>query len=410
MILISSLAACTQSANSVHGCGSEDAKKLTKEIVLENIELQLSNIVDKEFKDIKQHISISDMQANIKQIQLAVEDIRTTEKSNNTSKRECAATLHFTIPNNILNEANETIKILEQDTDVSKLLAVGYKKEGDNYTTEIKYNVQLTDDKKKIFVKLENGNQVTTPISQVITLGMLKNPIQQFKNILNHFNKQGSVISNMEKLANQIEMQDTNTNNEEVIGDEAIEEDNDITHEIEALTEQQKLSLKEINQYWEGLPKSLQDKWLNEQTAWNKKMKQECEAVGRSNEQVKFMLNCKIEKMEARLNELSSRKQAWEIEQKTQAEKVKQSEENQPNVTKPAEQEQPQDNEIKRQHLKVVSDINQTLRKIPADISEPIHADYQKWLNELETRCQNDIACEVHELENKLNELKGYVI
>lgn len=407
MICVVSLAACNQSDNAVNSCSSEDAKQLTQKIVSDNIELQLSNIIDKEFNEIKQHISIGDMQANVKQIQLSIEDVRTTEQSKNTSKRECAATLHFTIPNNILNDANETIKILEIDSDVDKLLATGYKKERDNYTVEIKYDVQLTDDKKKIFVKLDNANQATTPISQVITLGMLKNPLQKFKTILNNLNNQDSVISNMEKLANQIEAQENGAENETVeIENNATEDGNDtINHEIEVLTQQHKTSLKAINQYWEKLPKSLQDKWLKEQMAWNKNMKQECEVAGRSNEQVKSMLNCKIEKIESRLNELSSRQENQEVEQQEQAAPAEQDEKNTPKSV-----EQPQDDKVKQQYLEVISDIDHTLNKIPTDIAEPILTDYQKWLNELDTKCQNDMACKTPELKNKLNELKGYVI
>lgn len=356
-------------------CGSADANSLIDELIHEQVEREIG----KEFKDFdfnlleNNSLDISATQATnlLKRIKISLSDVRTTEKTEKSSKLQCEATLRLEIPNDIIQDATDAYKSINNKNTID-FFEDGYRLEGQFYTHNLSYSVQPTDDKTKVFATLNQPYPVIRPISELMLYASFKAPIDKF---------------NQAKAERQAA---------------AEAEQNMLDQEkIEALlkewTERYKVASNDINTYWENLPKLMQDKLLPTQKAWNESFQKFCTALAKEEnvdnakkEQLDLLI-CKTNHIEERLDELEE-----------QREKML------PDLI----------NDAKKQSEAAKVRLEKALQNVPQDIMSQIQEDYNHWAEDLESKCQKEndeyklaqSACVVKAMNKKAKELEDYAI
>ena len=285
---------------------------------------------------------------------ICLNDVRTTEKTEKSSKLQCEATLRLEIPNDIIQDATDAYKSINNKNTID-FFEDGYRLEGQFYTHNLSYSVQPTDDKTKVFATLNQPYPVIRPISELILYASFKAPIDKF---------------NRAKAERQ----------------------------AAAEAEQRyKVASNDINTYWENLPKLMQDKLLPTQKAWNESFQKFCTALAKEEnadnakkEQLDLLI-CKTNHIEERLDELEE-----------QREKML------PDLI----------NDAKKQSEAAKVRLERALQNVPQDIMSQIQEDYNHWAEDLESKCQKEndeyklaqSACVVKAMNKKAKELEDYAI
>ena len=360
-------------------CGSPDANSAMEELIRK----QLERDVVKAFDDngLKNNlINITSTQINtmLNRIKISLDDFRTTEKTDKSSELQCKATLRLEIPNDIIQNATETHKAHRNKNSVD-FFESEYHLESGFYTRTISYSVQLTDNKAKIFVSLNQANATTDPISALISYALLKEPIDNANKIIAEHQQQTTVQSNeTQSVQNTLDQEKTEAS-------------------IKEWTERHKVALNDINTYWDNLPKLVQDKLMPTQKAWNESFQKSCAALAKSDfpdnpkEEQVSLLACKTNYIEERLEEL-----------KEQHEKML------PALI----------NDANKKSETAKSRLETALQNVPQDIMSQIQDDYNHWSVNVENKCQkeNDThhlaqnTCMAEEMNKKAKELEDYSI
>jgi uncharacterized protein YecT (DUF1311 family) len=122
------------------------------------------------------------IRAVAEKIAIAISDVVTTKSDPNSTKKFCRGTLKLTADSDTIADANETRSMLSQSNVVQSALRDGLDFDANTITTSLDYNVQPTDDGKKIFVSAEGtGLSSLDFTSTLLQQSMLKGPLQRAK-------------------------------------------------------------------------------------------------------------------------------------------------------------------------------------------------------------------------------------
>lgn len=356
-------------------CGSEDANKLVISLVRENIEKEAIALFDDD--KIKNNpafanIGINQIRQMVESIQFSLADVRTTEKTETSSKLQCEATLRLEVPQDMLAKAIEANKIVnDSNKNTADFFEREYRQEGAYYTKNISYSVQPTDDKTKVFATLNQPKSVSDGVSALVGMALLKEPLDTAKR-----------EAASQEAAQEAEIQALNNEQQQA--------------ELKEWEERHKVALKEINGFWNKLPKTIQDKLQATQTAWNTNQQKTCAVQAKTEagdpvaEQI-LKLTCATNNIELRLEELKAQQKSMMTEIIAEAEK---------------------------KQITAKNRLERAAQRLPADIAGQLTSDYEAWAAGLDNRCkQKDdefglakLECLTKEINNKAKELEGYSI
>ena len=287
LILCGLMAACNNSATSSQvACGSSDANDLVGKIVKDELEKQtVAGLTDAQNKIPEfKNVGIQQLRDIVGQLKFSLADVRTSEKSQTSSKLLCEANLRIEVPDNVLQAAKESNKIIDPTSgDNTNFIDKYFKKENGFYIQSVSYSVQPTDDGKKIFASLNEAGTIVSHLTDLVFLASSRNLIVDTKK---QMDEQAAANEAEIEALNQQQMQD----------------------KLNEAKEKHKLALSEINSFWNKLPKPVQNKLQASQIAWNKSHKSECEYSSKEIEdpigQQAALLLCKADRIEERLTEL----------------------------------------------------------------------------------------------------------
>lgn len=158
-------------------CNSDDAVSLANELVKDWIQSQTKNTAK------SQGVSIDSagLRANVNQVSLSLDNVRTNKNDPQSTKKFCVATLTAKLDSELVTRANFVRDYYEQEHLNEDAFAQDIDMDANKITYELEYTVQPTDDGKKIFGKLENGSEVIGFISVAIVDAMQRNQVQTTK-------------------------------------------------------------------------------------------------------------------------------------------------------------------------------------------------------------------------------------
>jgi hypothetical protein len=230
-------------------CSSPLALQLISQILSENAEKngREANITVAEDK----RLDLAKIRALAGEIKLSLDDVLTTKNDPNSSKKFCEATLALVVPNSTITDANEKRRSVGESLIKTIAEDASFKVDGDKYSLKISYNVQPTDDGKKIYVEIENPKPFHLVVNSAVMWAALRLP--------------SSGSSNSGSIQKAIEATPSPT----TASTPSAAADNPPKSELAIVNEDYSAAEHDINFLWKSLPKAIRDENLEAQKAFN---------------------------------------------------------------------------------------------------------------------------------------------
>jgi len=267
------LGGCSNFTKAESSCGGPDASSVTLDIVRDQI-TKLASQADNEDQP---QISKSSIRATVKQLQLSLEDVRTTKDDPNSTKQFCTGTLKLVAPADVVEQANETRQMAGLNSVEQMADNANVEVNANAFSADINFNVQPTDSGDKIFSEIENGSEAFGFFAELVKDHLLKSAVEDAKAQTDRMNAEKQAA---EDSANK---------------------------EIEAASLEEAKATKDsseqsINATWKALPAELRDGLLPMQRAWIKRKDATCKLEAAQNSSSEAEMSVAFYNCEAREN------------------------------------------------------------------------------------------------------------
>lgn len=241
-------------------CSSEQTQALIPNLIKEQTEKFIKTdekLNSPAFTSAFKSIDLSKARATMEQIKITVENIRTIKEDPSSTKKFCKATVKLTIPTELLSNVDKSVELVQSLKTGEKIFDLkkvaqdnGFDINANVATRDFEYNSQSSDDKKQVFVELEQSKPLTTFVA---------------------------FLSMVEQMANRIETAVSEAKTQEAANQEAATAT--AKAELDNAQRNNNAARKLINNLWNSMPKDYQTILLAEQKAWVAQKKAQCGAV-----------------------------------------------------------------------------------------------------------------------------------
>jgi uncharacterized protein YecT (DUF1311 family) len=265
-------------------CASESSKEVITSIVREQVEkaaeAEMAN------GDGTRLSAASKIRATVAELKVLIEDIRTTKEDPDSTKRFCAGTAKVVIPLTIIQDADETHKLLELPNVDTFLEQAGLKRSADAVTFDLEYSVQPTDKRDKIYGEVEGASPMFAALGQVVGAHLARREVEGASQA-----QAAAEATAAAEAAKQTEAAQK--------------------ADLDLAAAENKLANQQINALWKALPETARSQLLELQRAWVRKKTADCniEAAGVSTEALPkeaARLRCDTRLTMERVSELQS--------------------------------------------------------------------------------------------------------
>lgn len=265
-------------------CASESSREVITSIVREQVEKAAE--ADLASEDGGMLAGAAKIRATVAELKVLIEDIRTTKKDPDSTKRFCAGTAKVVIPLAMIQDADQTRKLLDLPNVDSLLQQSGLKRSANSVTFDVEYSVQPTDKRDKIYGEIEGAAPAFTALGQVVGAHLARREIEGAS--------QAQAVQEAAAAAETAKQT------------EAAQK-----ADLEMATAENKLANQQVNTIWKSLPEQARSQLLELQRAWVRKKTADCniEAAGVSTEAMPkeaARLRCDTRLTMERISELQS--------------------------------------------------------------------------------------------------------
>lgn len=273
------------------GCGAaatDCASQASRDVITSIVREQVEKAAEAELaaEDGTKLASASKIRATVAELKVLIEDIRTTKKDPDSTKRFCAGTARVVVPLAMIQDADQTRKLLDMSTVDNLLEQAGLKRSADSVTFDLEFSVQPTDKRDKIYGEVEGAAPMFTALGEVVGAHLARREIEG-----------ASQAQAVEMAAAEAE-----TAKQTEAAQKA---------DLDLATAENKLANQQINTLWKNLPEAARSQLLELQRAWVRKKTADCniEASGVSTEAMPkeaARLRCDTRLTMGRISELQS--------------------------------------------------------------------------------------------------------
>ena len=273
------------------GCGAaatDCASQASRDVITSIVREQVEKAAEAELaaEDGTKLASASKIRATVAELKVLIEDIRTTKKDPDSTKRFCAGTARVVVPLAMIQDADQTRKLLDMSTVDNLLEQAGLKRSADSVTFDLEFSVQPTDKRDKIYGEVEGAAPMFTALGEVVGAHLARREIEG-----------ASQAQAAEMAAAEAE-----TAKQTEAAQKA---------DLDLATAENKLANQQINTLWKNLPEAARSQLLELQRAWVRKKTADCniEASGVSTEAMPkeaARLRCDTRLTMGRISELQS--------------------------------------------------------------------------------------------------------
>ncbi|TCM62821.1 uncharacterized protein DUF1311 [Acinetobacter calcoaceticus] len=256
----------------------------TKTIVVEAFNKSLSEAADERVKELVETENIAldraKLRAVMQQITFNVTNVRTNNSDPNSKKEYCATEFVVKLPDQMVKDANAARKLYDETDVAQAAILTDISLVANELKKELEYFVQPTDDKKTVYVQLENADVLTSFVRNVAVDSLLKTA------------RQNSIDA-----ANQEEMK-------RVADENATAQAYQSVLIAEAKSNLDKANVN-INLVWNATTKDVRNQLIDEQKIWLKKRELECKLNSTETDNPEVArLNCEASMTAQRTQEL----------------------------------------------------------------------------------------------------------
>ncbi len=273
------------------GCGAaatDCASQASRDVITSIVREQVEKAAEAELaaEDGTKLASASKIRATVAELKVLIEDIRTTKKDPDSTKRFCAGTARVVVPLAMIQDADQTRKLLDMSTVDNLLEQAGLKRSADSVTFDLEFSVQPTDKRDKIYGEVEGAAPMFTALGEIVGAHLARREIEG-----------ASQAQAAEMAAAEAE-----TAKQTEAAQKA---------DLDLATAENKLANQQINTLWKNLPEAARSQLLELQRAWVRKKTADCniEASGVSTEAMPkeaARLRCDTRLTMERISELQS--------------------------------------------------------------------------------------------------------
>jgi uncharacterized protein YecT (DUF1311 family) len=243
------------------GCASDSSGEVITSLVREQVEKAAE--AELALEDGSRMSAASKVRATVAELKVLIEDIRTTKKDPDSTKRFCAGTARVVIPLAMIQDADQTRKLLDLSNVDSLLEEAGLTRSADALTFDLEYSVQPTDKRDKIYGEIEGASKAWAA-------------------------KAAAAAAETARQTEAAQKAD-----------------------LDMAAAENKLANQQINAVWKALPEDARSQFLEMQRAWVRKKTADCniEAAGASTEALPkeaARLRCDTRFTITRISELQS--------------------------------------------------------------------------------------------------------
>jgi len=147
-------------------CSSPSAVKLITEIINDSVEARARE----ENKDLPEanRLDLSKIRALAGEVQFDLQDVITTKNDPNSTKKFCEGSLTIRVPESTLASANDKRKEVGKNAIKTVAEDANFKADLNKFTKKVAYNVQPTDDGKKVYVGLEGSSGAQELVAEAV--------------------------------------------------------------------------------------------------------------------------------------------------------------------------------------------------------------------------------------------------
>lgn len=165
----------SKSFSAEDSCSSEVAKKTIREMFVDAVEVSAREENKSNANDPSAlRFDLAKIRATADGIGLALEDVITTKKDPNSTKKFCEAQLTLTIPSAVLGDANALRKDVGEGTIQNLAEDEGFRVDLEKFKSKISYSVQPTDSGDKLYTEVEGFAKFTDLMSTTVKYAALK--------------------------------------------------------------------------------------------------------------------------------------------------------------------------------------------------------------------------------------------
>lgn len=266
------------------GCASDSSGEVITSLVREQVEKAAE--AELALEDGSRMSAASKVRATVAELKVLIEDIRTTKKDPDSTKRFCAGTARVVIPLAMIQDADQTRKLLDLSNVDSLLEEAGLTRSADALTFDLEYSVQPTDKRDKIYGEIEVASPRLTALGQVVGAHLARDEIEGASKAW-----AAKAAAAAAETARQTEAAQK--------------------ADLDMAAAENKLANQQINAVWKALPEDARSQFLEMQRAWVRKKTADCniEASGVSTEAMPkeaARLRCDTRLTMERISELQS--------------------------------------------------------------------------------------------------------
>lgn len=237
---------CDTLAPSGGACTGEDATKLTLDIFGDEVRKEAATK-----EDDGPALSSSKIRATVKQLQLALEDVRTTKDDPNSTKQFCTGNIKIVFPSEVIEDANAAREAAGLNSVEDLADSSNVKSAANAFRAEINYNIQPTDDGSKVYSEMESGDAAVKFVAEVVRSHLLR-----------------ASIADAKAEQDRIET-------EQAAAEEAASREQWAAASEEAKAEN-KLAVEQMAALWRAVPAGTRQQLLPVQRAWIKRKDASC--------------------------------------------------------------------------------------------------------------------------------------
>lgn len=179
LLLVISLAACSQKQDVA--CNGDDAKSLVASMVKDGLTKQITS--DFSNHDTLANINVDGalIRATVEKVVITIEDVLTTKSDPNSTKKFCEGKLKLAVPTEVVTDADAVRSMLSLKNSHQDAMQAGVDFDANTIKSSLDYNVQPTDDGKKIYAGTDGKISAVKFASLLIEQSLLKAALEKQK-------------------------------------------------------------------------------------------------------------------------------------------------------------------------------------------------------------------------------------
>ncbi|CBJ39484.1 conserved exported protein of unknown function [Ralstonia solanacearum CMR15] len=177
LLCVISLAACSQKQEVA--CNGDDAKSLVASMIKDGLTKQITS--DFANQDTLSNINVDGalIRATVEKVAITVEDVLTTKSDPNSTKKFCEGKLKLTVPTEVVTDADSVRSMLSLKNSHLDAMQADVEFDANTIKSSLDYNVQPTDDGKKIYAGTDGKISAVRFTSTLIEQSLLKAALEK---------------------------------------------------------------------------------------------------------------------------------------------------------------------------------------------------------------------------------------